>query len=353
MSQARPLPPALALGALALVWALGWLVFRSGWIGGADPDGLRELTRGEAFLAELQNRPTDGCVALPHQDPDTVFVGSSHAYAALDPLELSRGLDGRVGVCALPAWNADFLPPFLDYMDAHGIEPDRIVWVVDPAAWLRLRLHDTRLDAAEAVFRGEADADAHARWSGWETGEGALDVHLARERKLRDGLGGIAPADLAAAQDRHRERLIRLSTSAREGSRPLPRLDRTLARICGRLQRSGTELVAVVSPLPRMVERDEAGDAAQRAAEAEAHLPCEARVIASPLADWGLDERHFLNRANAADYDYAIWSEPDRLDTWLETATDREVYGLYDDNHLNPVGAAIFSRELARELEAD
>ena len=359
MSNPTPawsLSPAKALGALAVVWAVGAAIVFGPRLLPQDEDGLARLTTSPAFQADMVNRSPDNCIALQHQKPDTVIIGSSHVYAGVDLhsfTEAAReaGYDGKIGVCALSTFNTRYLAPLMSYLKRHDVEPDRIIWLVDTGAFSELALHDRRMDYMMSVFDGEKDAEVRKGWQQrWlDEGRDQSTVFYDDQHHV-DQLAELDPNTVAALARQHKTRFSALAVKAAKTAEPMPGWKRDIRDFCSTLAKRGIRLDVVRSPVS-LTMPDTPG-LIDAVADARTYLPCAKRVEDRDAAQWGLDERDFLNRMLVEDYPYEIWQDASgaAMAAHLAPLEPQDGDRLIDTDHLNPIAARKFGRELARAI---
>ena len=324
---------------------------------------VSRIVSSDAFLAGLQNKAPDGCVALMHMESvDIVLLGSSSAYAYIDAYVLSQAFDGlSVGVCALPAWNADFFEYFFAYLDDHDIRPERIIWLTDQYTHLQLDNYDKRKAYARSVFSDPVLQEKEVQeWEdtfGAETFSYAQAMSDYRERISRH-MRDIEALSLPVV-----EKVIKRTDFASkaalktilETARPNPDNAAKLRRICAYTEQNSIRLDMVLAPVPKDTEllfnqareRSAAASPANTAMRSDTSISCAQSQIAAPLEDWGLDSRYFVNRMLKPNYPYDIWRDPDTFEEKYDAMDTRLRSLIYDESHINGVGAAIFTQKLA------
>lgn len=348
----------MALSALVFIWALGYLVFVR--TPAAPPlDEIATITRSADFRAGSREIGIDPCLALPHQDPELIVIGSSYVYTDISAQTLEETARLRTGYCGIPAWKTDTLLPFIEYLEFHELLPQRIIWMVDPSM---LKINDSSdQDRLEDTKRLLADrkmaVDRAVRWlSRAEKGlppllidfEG-LQTSLRQQGDALDGLDPVRIDRLVRANDRQilfrpYRALGRLNTN--------PRNEQNLSEFCKFIQEGGLSLDVVGAPFPDRTAEISSISWTDFSQHLRDIIPCADRVIVLDLKGWSLDMRHFINRKMFDDYDYDVWRMDDlAFESYVETLDRRGMQKLFDSDHLNGVGAEIFTREIFDALD--
>lgn len=313
----------------------------------------------------IQNRTSDGCVALSYQkDVDIIVVGNSHTYANIDPYILSQGVGGKsVGVCAMASWNGDFMEPFLDYLQVLNITPETIIWLIDDSAFLEFGNQAARAAYRDAVFTDTVFRNKTA--ASWRADDSKFErvsrnAYLEKRRAMASDLSRI-PEDKVAQiiNTRPLPNFTGLENAVKTLS-PMPDIDRAMSSLCKRMDAQGIRFISIATPLPhytrRMFERaaplNQFGQDENVAAFVSRYAQCLSRVESRSLEDWGLNITHFVNRFGYADYPYEIWDNPEQFDEKFETLDATLQKQLVDPDHLNPIGAQIFTREVTGIITA-
>lgn len=335
-----------------------------------DPARAAALVTDPDFLAGLRDQPEgDGCIALQSiDDIDVLVIGSSHVGAGVDPLILATEMDGQqTGVCAIPAWTMGHFDLLFEFLHDEGLAPDRLVWIADIGTIMDLPQSQQSLASAEQIFASNTvQRRVRDRWFGNVRNEGsAFDLdqasraeHLAAQT---EALAGVELATLTALLDSQPPAdLVRLGR-ALSASRALARPEEGLADICEAQNSAYGRLDIILSPIPERtlnylsaLEGTEYPQSlAAFAALLEQTLPCASSLQSNSLGEWGLDERHFINRSADTDYPYEVWESADAYQALTADLSRRQQRRLYDSNHLNLAGAEIFTRELVKHLSAE
>jgi len=334
------------LAIIAVVWAVAaWCALATG----SDAAALLATTDRRDYLASLNNRTYVGCLMIRHVRPEFVVVGDSHAYAGIDYPLLGDALGvENVGACALPgAYFESVLTLFEAWRD-ESYAPRRMMLSVGYRMFVDGASRSSRRDQhRELLFDHQLRQTQVHRW-------------VVAEANGQPAFGDTYAA-YRARQERHRTAIEALDLGAIRGAlddansgqpaiwrdevptwSALNKTNADIDRFCAEVRR--LRIVLDVVHFPETPFAEGFYTDAQHA-EYERILArlqgCARRVVWRSTAEWGLDERHFVNRRLEDDYDYGLWGVTD-LDT-LDRAP-------IDLDHLNAVGAYEFTVRLNQVL---
>jgi len=331
-----------------------------------DPheEKIVQIVQGDEFLMGLHNKPSQGCVALKYMpDVDTIIIGSSRAYASIDNYALKEELGGqRVGICALSSWNTDFLHEFMTFLEKENISPNRLIWIADSAVPLRLGLHEKRLDYAKAVFNNpELQSKMIDKWT--ENHDSGLPILGLTKEAYENQKTFHSQQINNLSLDTVKARLDKFETVATgnlskvvASAKINPLNAKNLNKFCTDLKLQGIDLNIVLSPIPekvaKIVSQNETAMGLSSTVDFfDVNAPCASKVIDQPLQGWGLDERHFMNRNLKDDYPYEIWNDEQEFGAHYTNMSPRLQPRFYSPDHLNAIGALIFTEKLAPMLK--
>jgi|GEM_PF-5275732 len=344
----------------AIIWIVNYFMY-----GFERPDSntarLKQVVQQDEFLMGLQGKQGEGCVALKFMnDIDTVFIGSSHAYASLDPYVIRQASGGkRIGICALAAWNTDFLHEFVKFLSSENIEIKRLVWVADPATLFEITQHEKRLAYAQSLLNDSAHQKRISDTWIKNLDENHPPLLLAaseykhRRDQHRIQINALSSANVSGILDRYPLIAERNLPSVIRAAQVNPRNEKNLRRFCADLKMRGIALDIVTSPVPERISNlvTNSGPELQKLSPREfleAFTPCAQNVISKSLEEWGLDERYFVNRRLNDDYDYTLWEKPEEILVYYQELIPDDQAIFYSPDHVNPVGATIYSTHLGR-----
>ncbi len=354
----NPKPLFFILVIILIIWPMNYLIY-----GMQRPDPhakrLSQIVQEDEFLMGLHSKAAEGCVALKHgQNIDIVIIGSSHAYAAIDLYVLKSTLGKkRVAICALPTWNTDFLHPFMTFLAKENLSPKRLIWVADAGVPLKLGQHDKRLDYAREIL---SDSNMQKKISdAWiENIEAGLpplklskELYQKQRRLHHDKITSLSLAQV-------KQRLEAFPMVSESNLAPVlntakinPQNKNNLRRFCTDLKLRRMELDIIIAPVPEITSKliakyNPGADYADLSEFLEANVTCAQSVISPTLNDWGLDERYFMNRFLKEDYAYDIWEKSEDFSLFYENLPRRSQINFYNPDHMNPVGAVVFSQKV-------
>jgi hypothetical protein len=343
----------------ALAVAAAIIAFRYG-----DPAEFSDIVHSDDFLAGLREKHGDGCIAMTAMEQvDVIVIGPSVVHASIDARIFARRLAPRAtAVCALPGWKISHMDFLFEFLDQENLNPKQIIWMVEPrtmrstSSALRSTARIRNLltnrwshEEMQQVWRAQLDASQTPF-------EFDADTVNDRTERLSNSLDNLDPATVHSILDRSgnfmEQRLV--ETMASPSIAKLAGADSVMSRICAQLERRGIELDILMAPLPERTIRKVASSrnpnlpktVALAAEEFEQGLPCARQVIGLTAEEWGLDVRHFVNRLATPDYNYGIWRSSQAYETHMQGLSRREKFSIYDPNHLNPVGARLFTNRL-------
>lgn len=335
----------LAVAALVLIVPLLVVDLRVRWT------SLPAVPMGD-FLASLHNNTEVGCYGLSRLDPDYVFVGDSHAYAAIDYMRLGEllGVD-RVGSCALPGAFLPSISLFLDWLSQTPRRPT-LIYVTSPRQFMSLGEQDRRLEQhRELLFDPQRKARAKTRWlDAAENGKAVFGrTHDEETARFARHAPRIEAIDEAAFTARLKSAMPPHLSKWREELpdwRPSARIDHQIENFCAKVRKLGITLHLVhtpESPLAHELYSDRQWDAYL---DHIRRFDCAKSVLVMAPAYIGIGNRHFTNRMFADAFDY------DRLaDTSALAALQQaEWYTVLDLDHPNRLGARIITDELVARL---
>ena len=348
---------ATVLAAFAVLWAGSYVVFAR-TPAAPELETVQALTRSEPFLSGTRGEGVAQCLALPYQAPEVIVIGSSHVNAGIDAAEFAKASRLRTGLCALPRFNTDTLGQFVDYLDRHAMRPERIVWMADIGALLRGRLDAQRLQDSETLF---TDARLQAETArGWlaraQDGEPPLamssGVFRSRLAAQETALAGLDAAQVRRRLEESRAVVFSRIFAIERRFEPHPNWQRNVAAFCEALDARGIALDVVISPLPDETAALAEFDPQEQLDALRSAMPCVGRGVARDQAAWGLDTLHFVARRLDFDYDYAVWGrDPAEFEAYVASLPPEIANTVFDVDHLNAVGARVFTRELVEALE--
>lgn len=343
---------------------MGFLLFKAK---SPEANGVAGIVSTKGFLSTLQNKDADACLAMTYMERvDVVVVGSSLAYANVDPLVLSEEFGGKsVAVCALSGWNTDFFELFFKFLKENNIAPNRVVWLADGASSIRFKIHDKRVENAKNVIFNDDFRNKTAQK--WTEALGTKEQSQATLKSYQDRLAHHSH-QLSILSNKKVTRII-LDTDFKSETAldviaktaiAVPDNEDKLQKLCANILQRSMVLDIVIAPVPtttnttnftKLFETSNIVKDSPVASYYKDNVDCARSVISDNLEYWGLDNRFYVNRGLRDDFPYDMWDEPASFDTRFNTLSAREQRWFYDSSHLNGVGATIFTKELVKRLK--
>jgi hypothetical protein len=307
------------------------------------------------YLVKLRNSGPNGCTTLFARRPEVMFIGDSHSYAGWDFRLAQEKLDKKVGGCLVGGMYIESVPLVLSKLGPDswlpfksGYVPDVIVLGVSPRMFWEA---DTKQQQVENTAE---ELDGLSSNSLIRLFDAAAGVALAENEDKT-----AAKEDLATAW--HRPRIMGLNLadieSRLDNSRgtvdPLvywtgrlanveysSQIEATINQICNRSSSLGVDLYVVHIPESPYLEAGyDSKDWDSYMSAVKALERCAVNTVINTSAEYGLDNRHFVNRY-LTDQDYSAWSREDGM---IEAAH-------FDPDHMNPFGAELFTAKSLRLL---
>jgi len=331
-------------------YAMGWLCFLAlpafAWYL-ATLGPLRALAFGlvapePVYLANLRE-PELACRTLALRRADVVVLGDSHSYAAWDFAELERRLQQRVGACSPGGLYAESVPGLLQYAIATSPDAKRVILGLSPRMFWESPTKQEQLDfhvylfktlspdvvpfIRRAFLRKALPHDDEAQ---------AIRRHEARIEALNE-------AAIAARLDRSRQtiRTLRDWNDRLKDVRFAPGFDAIAQDICAKVRAANLHLWVLHVPESPYLEARYSKETWDRYRHAvNALKPCAEKILLDEARTYGLGNRHYVNRQLKDEHEYTGWG--------LSTPISDDL--AFDADHLNPVGARLFTRNVLDRL---
>lgn len=313
------------------------------------PKDAFALTQRDDYLASLNLTVETGCILLPRVKPKILFAGDSHVYSGIDFLYAgTRFGSDEVGACTFAGGFFEHYALLLRYLRQVNAVPVVLVLGVSLRQFTEGPTKDSRRKQVERLLFDAEYRDARLKtWA----------------KNLDDGKPafGRTAEQLRTALARHTEPILQLDpktialimsrgTDARAAKwqKEIPSwtftedIEDAIDRFCREVRSMGIDLVVVHIPESPYVERIYTQRQIGQYRTLLKRLDrCARSVIFKPAQAWGLDERFFVNRMLVDDFKY------DALNTKVP---DTEVDNFIDLDHLNGVGANLFTKRLLDDL---
>lgn len=319
------------------------------------------------YLASLRENSEIGCFTYRFHRPDLLFIGDSHSYADWDFVELERSLQSmKVSACAMGGLYVETATEILSTLEpATDGWPKTVVYGVSARQFIdgkskadQIIEHRRTLYAGVGwgkVFSGKTDFERGfevlktvlrggrlPEWKSWADQQKQLEFHGNQISDLNElGLTQMMLGIRNRSQSAWAEFLAdaKITDDAMGQAR----------RFCQVAQKKHVRLLLVDLPESPVLESLYSADLRSRYSEIRREL--------EKCGTWvkpGLEEarfkgnRFFVNRSMSSDYPYRRLT--DALEMKKETESFRN--NLYDLDHMNLVGAHVFTGAMIPELRA-
>lgn len=312
---------------------------------------VRSTPRAD-YLASLRDRTLVGCLLMKETRPDILVLGDSHSYADIDYEELERRVaPTRVGHCAVGAAFLETFDQWLTYFESSGYRPKQIVFGSSVRMFMNSPTKATRRAITNNIlFDNSYKSRELARWiSERAQGRPAFGTSAALKQawltQNAPKIAALSPQVIDATLHASRVQYLLSWKGVGKGAFS-PGSRELIDKICVRLVKMGIKLSVVhlpISPYGWSAYTDK-----QKAEYADIlgyFSRCASPIIIPKSEEIGIDSRSFVNRPMLDDYDYGIWDgKPHEF--------GEKAHYVFDVDHMNPVGAQIFTKWLADRLFA-
>lgn len=294
------------------------------------------------YLTALRNGDL-GCRTVFARRPDVLVIGDSHAYAGWDFLTLQQMLGKRVGACAMGGAYIDSLPDLVSKI--LPLKPEHIIISVSPRMFwdskTRVQQATTNDDMIAGLnkglggvrelfdlenFDGRHGEDIQRR-NAHEPAISSLD-----EKKVHRALNVSVNQDSLSAWH---ERLKQVNHRAADGGE-------AIRQLCSLAQRNGLSYSVVYMPESPFLEGLYAPWLWNAFVDGmQGFNVCAEHVVVQRSLDYGLGNRHFVNRY----LDDSVSYEP------FVNGTEVSDQKAFDADHMNPFGATLFTRKIVSLIQ--
>ncbi len=304
-------------------------------------DGLLRSAAQDDFLASMRTNTSLGCQTLRARAPTLLIIGDSHAYSGVDFRQLQQLLpDQRVSGCTMAGLAIDSLDLLTAYMDTNDIYPPAIVLLTSPYEFIDTPIKPTRLQQHRDILNSSSssittNAVQALRYLSGQPVFGTTAAHeLARLNRHQPQIMRQDPKTVDALMETTRD--LNSPTTSFLDLPPARTNAQVISRFCNWIKAHSITLFALHVPESPFMTRLR-GNLDWYWNEMARLNTC-GTTYHGPLLSRDIDPRHFINRNFSDDYDYSIWTQ----------GTDPEkILPAFDPDHLNPLGARLFSRNLA------
>jgi hypothetical protein len=303
---------------------------------------FRVVVPESAYLANLRSSRMS-CESVALRRPQAVVIGDSHSYAGWDFAELQRRLGLRIGSCALGGLYLETVPQLVDYVAASSPEATLLILGLAPrlfwesptkkeqVASHRKLLSSMKQDAAPYLSRLISNRPL------------PYDREVAAVARQANRIEALDERVIAARLAQSEQAILSLRLWVERLAVPRRTLDlsATVGEICGRVRTHNLRLWVLHIPESPWLEARYPDHVWEGYVSGlKALSSCAEKVVADKAMSFGLGNRHYVNRDLRDDHDYGWWEGTGSM------ADDRP----FDADHLNPVGAARFTKEVLGRL---
>lgn len=298
-----------------------------------------------SYLASMR-APEMGCRTVWMRKPELLILGDSHSYAAWDFSALEHSTRLRVGSCALGGLYLESLPALMDTVFRPGVRPSVIVLGLSPRMFWESPTKAEQISFHTLLFGKLSSQPAPyllSRLLGYPLPFEDEAERATKESPRIEQLDEAAIAARLAASESNlptlvawRERLARPTYSGAAG--------RIAPLICERVRAFGARLWLIHIPeSPYLETKYPAGVLEKYRKEVNEFNSCASRVALNNAIDYGLGNRHYVNRELDPTLDLSAWDRQGPM-------TDSRYF---DADHMNPIGARVFTMSLLKKLQLE
>jgi hypothetical protein len=355
IGRLAPLAPLVAVG-IAIWIQQGVDLLR--WPG-IEKVSLSSMIRASEDGYLLRMRDTHlGCLTLQYRQADIVFIGDSHTYAGYDYALLQDLLHPRkVGSCALAGMAPENVIHFLDATRGAGILPTQLVFGISPEMFWKDKDRRDQTARAQREIRRIGDSRENLvslltmRFKAIPDFK-QVEQLSSRQNEFARGMAGLTEHSIQAFFQKYNGGLHALDYWSDAVAKASPDGQGTaiIEKVCAAAKRSHVRLGVVYIPESRWLVSRFSPE--QRAAflDVMAKFSCADWVDFSFFDTLGGPDSWFVNRSLIENYPYDAWKDPDRAVSWQQEAPDTRKWQFFDPDHMNPMGASIFSKHIAAEI---
>ena len=302
---------------------------------------LGVLVNDDVYLGSLRESDM-GCGTILVRRPQAIVIGDSHSYAAWNFVVLQRELHERIGACAFGGMYIETVLPLLHVIASISPTPAHIILGTSPRMFWeaankpeQIKVHETALKNLHSdlkpfyrhFFLGTALPNANVKES--------LALHRSSlvalsEDQIVSKLSASHSTIMTLRDWDMRLRAARVSPAAN-----------TIKGICEQIQKMKVRFTVVHIPESPYLESQYPPSLwARYQQDLEQFRACTTELITATARDYGLSNRHFVDRLLVDDAGYASWSTSGPL------RNDRA----FDADHMNPLGAEVFTSALSAML---
>lgn len=311
------------------------------------------------YLISLRENSTAGCLSFYERDSNILVVGDSHTYAGFDFYKFSQ-LAGtsKISACMMGGLYFDSLVDLIEKLPQFESIPGNIVFGLslrqfttgsDRESQLQEHgklIHSMGISLQNIFLKIKKNLDFFLKDS---LKRGSLE--LEREQDLNKWQPVLAGLDVKkvdyvfnhlnhGSKDSWKKYLAQLQF--------LDSNDANILRFCEVIKKNDIRLFLVDIPeSPYLQSLYKASDITKYSEIIQKLSQCSKKVVRLTNDEWGLDNRHFLNRSLSSKWDFEqLYSKLDH------TPADQKILA-FDLDHLNLVGAQIVTDKTFNQIKDD
>jgi hypothetical protein len=307
---------------------------------------VQNMVGTSAYFEKLKSTDLEGCSLLKVTDADMVFVGDSHTYAGIDFAHVSKAFPQlEIGACPVGGFYLDTLVHFLTYSKNAGLTPEYIVYGAAPRQFV---LTDSKDKVSEQMLTGlnkrfiyDDNLFFLRDFVKAVSGRSLSEQNVILDPAHVENLSKLDPSETHVYFDRFKNKNY-LEWQRQIGSWSFdPKLGESIKKICALITEMNSKLIVLHIPESPTLESMYGTELLKTYENALRSFDCADKILVADAASYGIDDRHFLNRRMVKDFPY------DKIQKMEEIFSAQA----YDLDHLNPVGAEVFSRKMTETLK--
>lgn len=295
------------------------------------------------YLSALRD-PDLGCRTLYARRPEVILLGDSHTYAGWDFNVLQKELGKHVGGCMIGGAYISTLHDLL--VKITDLKPQRIIIGLSPRMFWDSETRIAQIENSKEMISkldgGLEEIRDLFKPAQFKDSQSVAQTKLQKHASIINSLDErLLSKALDASPDqvslaRWKERFGVLRTRYEEGVE-------VIKQICALVNRNKLSLSVVYMPESAYLESQYSSDLWNAFEDSvQAFEYCAEYVIVRKSGYYGLGNRHFVNRYLKESMSY---------DSFIKGVHVANVEA-FDMDHMNPIGASIFTRRIAALIQA-
>lgn len=290
------------------------------------------------YLESMRNQTRFGCVTMMAREPEILLIGNSASYAAWDMRRLQKLTGLRVGGCMMGGATEEVMAQIAKMALDLKKPPKYIILGASPYMFLRSENYMQQLENIKNLLD-----EAHWPYAFW------LNVFRNKQLLMKNYVF------LAKDQD-EKVRYHEPQLEAREDfiesyihhhvppdieqvkkAQTAPRIPdfgkRSASKVCSSVEKMGAKFFVINIPASPLAEELYSEDLANYYTKAlSQYAPCAEKIINFKANYYGWENKHFVNRL-MGNVKYDEWK------------FDEQVQFDFDPDHVNPIGARLFTEK--------